>query len=171
MLPKPPPLRKPDSSSRRAILLISSDAALGQKLYCAAGQAGTGLVRMDGRTDAFQAVRIVAPSGVLLDLDLPNGAGWQAADLLLQQSDGPPVVLLASQDEQPDIGTAIRAGSIIAKAAGAVRILEAVRGSLAASSAERLGWNAVQRAMVRWLKPYAPIMPLPAQHRFWGINE
>lgn len=168
--PESPPVRKPDSH-RRPILLISSDASLGLKLNSAAGHSGASLVRMDGTVDAFQAVRIVAPSGVLLDLDLPGGAGWHAADTLLDQPDGPPVVLLSGRKEQPDIGTAISAGSIIEKAADARRILEAVRRSEAASAAEQLNWNNIQRAVVRWLKPCVWSMPLPAPNRFWGINE
>jgi ActR/RegA family two-component response regulator len=168
--PEPPPVRK-TYSHRRAILLISSDAALGLKLNNAAALSGASLVRMDGTADAVQAVRIVAPSGVLLDLDLPGGAGWHAADMLLEQPDGPPLVLLSGRNEQPDIGTAISAGSIIEKAADVRRILEAVRRSRAASAAERLNWNAIQRAVVRWLKPCVWSMPLPAPNRFWGINE
>ena len=63
---------------------------------------------------------------VLLDLDLPSQAAWEAADWLLQEQNCPPLILLTARSGQFDLSTAIRAGSLVDKTIGPSQLLEVV---------------------------------------------
>ena len=159
------------NAEKRGILLISDDASLGEKLRCVAARTGRAVVRVDEVTDALRKVRAGQPAAVLLDLDLPSQAAWEAADCLLQEASCPPLILLTARSDQFDLSTAIRAGSLVDKAAGPGRLLEAVDRTLAGPCSAQAERNAIQRVMIRWLKPCGWSVPVEPAHRFWGINE
>ena len=74
------------------------------------------------------------PAVVLLDLDLPSQAAWEAADWLLQEQNCPPLILLTARSGQFDLSTAIRAGSLVDKTIGPSQLLEVVDETLVPSS-------------------------------------
>jgi DNA-binding response OmpR family regulator len=110
-------------------------------------------------------------AAVLLDLDLPSQAAWEAADGLLQEKTCPPLILLTARSDQFDVSTAIRAGSLVDKTIDPRRLLEAVDATLAAPSSARAEQNAIQRVMIRWLRPCSWTAPVTPAYRFWRINE
>jgi CheY-like chemotaxis protein len=108
---------------------------------------------------------------VLLDLDLPSAAAWDAADSLLQDDTSPPLLLLTSRNDQADFQTAIQAGSLIDKSERPARLLELADVTLESAASVQREQSAMQRLVIRWLKPCnwsAQVIPL---RRFWGINE
>ena len=83
--------------------------------------------------DVASAVRSAAdlrPAVVLLDIQLPDGDGFEAARQILA-AEAPPAVVLVSSRDAPDYGARIRASGVdgfISKADLSVRALEAVLG-------------------------------------------
>ncbi len=132
---------------------------------------GEPLVQVDGVTDALRKMRAGQSAAVLLDLDLPSRAAWEAADSLLQEPNCPPLILLTARSDQFDMSTAIRAGTLVDKTTDPSRVLEAVGQTLAGPSSAQVERNAIQRVMIRWLRPSSWSVPVTPAHRFWGINE
>lgn len=71
----------------------SARALLEAAGYTVAGEAG-------GATDAVAAAHRLRPSFVLLDIELPDGDGFEVAEALAALPD-PPVVLLVSVRDRP----------------------------------------------------------------------
>jgi DNA-binding response OmpR family regulator len=159
------------NGQKKGILLVSDDASLGESLRCAALRTGRAVVQVGGVTDALRKMRADQPAAVLLDLDLPAQAAWEAADWLLQEETCPPLILLTAHSDQFDMSTAIRAGSLVDKSAGPSRLLEAVDQTLAGPCSAQAERNAIQRVMIRWLRPCSWSVPVTPARRFWGINE
>jgi DNA-binding response OmpR family regulator len=163
--------RQSPNVERRAILLVSDDASLGENLKCAAARTGRAVVQVDGTVDALRKVRAGQSAVVLLDLDLPSQAAWEAADSLLQEVSCPALLLLTARSEQFDLGTAMRAGSLVDKTASPSRLLELVDQTLAGPCSAQVERNAIQRVMIRWLRPCSWSVPVTPAYRFWRINE
>ena len=153
------------------ILLISDDAVVAENLRRAAEQAGRSVVRAAGLGEALRTAHMVQPVAVVLDLDLPSQGAWEIADSLLQEAGCPPLILLTGRRDQFDVSTAIRAGSLVDKSASLAKLLEAVDEALALPDANRGERNAIQRVMIRWLRPCAWSVPVTATYRYWGLNE
>jgi ActR/RegA family two-component response regulator len=155
----------------RTLLLISDDARFYKELRPAANAASLLAVRTSGGPSVPSVVQVLRPAVVVLDLDLPAESAWGTADLLLQEKNCPPVVLLTGRSERFDVSTAIQAGSLVDKSAGAGRLLEVAGDTLASIGASQAEQNAVQRIVLRWLKPYGGGLSAAPALRFWGINE
>jgi FixJ family two-component response regulator len=156
---------------KRTILLISEDTKLHKGLRRLANAVGRMVVRVGGMPGILAILKIVKPKAVLLDLDLPNQAAWKVADVVLSEQSCPPVILLTGQSERFDVKTAIRAGSLVDKSAGASRLLEVVEETVAVSESTQTERNAIQRVLIRWLKPWDWHMPFTPAYRFWGIKD
>jgi len=159
------------NAEKRGILLVSDDAGLGENLRCAAAQTGRTVVQVDGVADALRKMHTGQLAAVLLDLDLPGQAAWEAADCLLQEESCPPIILLTAHSDQFDLSAAIRAGSLVDKTSGPSRLLQAVDQTLAGPCSAQAERNAIQRVMIRWLKPCIWSAPVAPAHRFWEMNE
>jgi DNA-binding response OmpR family regulator len=112
-------------------------------------------------------LRIVKPEVVLLDLDLAEEIAWATADDLLQDENCPPLILLTSHGKQSDFDTAIQAGCLIEKTIEPIRLLAVVEQKLTSTRADQLEQSAIQRLVIRWLKP----VQVARLNRYWGINE
>jgi FixJ family two-component response regulator len=162
---------RPRTIEKRTILLISKDIQLHKSLRCLANTIGRMVVRIGGMPGITSILRIVKPKAVLLDLDLPEQAAWKVADTLLSEQNCPPVILLTGQSERFDVRTAIRAGSLVDKSEDPARLLEVVEETLAMPESTQTERNAIQRILIRWLKPCDWYIPFTPAYRFWGINE
>jgi CheY-like chemotaxis protein len=162
---------QPSISGKGEILLVSDDTKLGKGLRRAAERMGRAVMRVDETIGALRRVRSGQPTVVLLDLDLPSQAAWETADCLLQEQRCPPLILLTARSDQFDLSTAIRAGSLVDKTAGPSRLLEALDKTLAVPCFAQAERNAIQRVVIRWLKPCGWSAPVSPAHRFWAINE
>jgi len=158
-------------ATKPAILLVSSDTALGENLRRAAEVAGRSVMRSAGLDEALRAAQMIQPVAVVLDLDLPSHGAWEIADGLLQEAGCPPLILLTGRRDQFDVSTAIRAGSLVDKSASLAKLLQAVDEALALPDANRGERNAIQRITIQWLRPCAWSAPVTPSYRFWGLNE
>jgi DNA-binding NtrC family response regulator len=161
----------PRPAPKAAILLVSEDNVLGESLRCAAGEVGRLVLRAAGLSEALGAVQSGQLAAVLLDLDLPSEAAWVVADGLLQEPDCPPLILLTGRRDQFDMSTAIRAGSLVDKSSSFAKLLELVDRELALPDLNRTERNAIQRVVIRWLRPCAWPVSVTPSYRHWGINE
>jgi DNA-binding response OmpR family regulator len=155
----------------RPLLVLSDDEQFWQTLATAAGIGGRKLVKEHVARANPRTLSRVRPSLVLLDLDLPSVGAWEAADEFLQVKNCPPLLLLTSRGDQDDFNTAIQAGSLTDKSQRPARLLELIDLALDLPNSVQRERNAMQRLVIRWLKPcnWSPrIVPLD---RFWGINE
>ena len=155
----------------RTLLLISDDTQLDQNLRPLAHASGRMVVRVNAPAGVVPILLVVRPAIVLLDLDLPSQAGWEAADALLQEESCPPILLLTARSEQFDARTALRAGSLINKTEEPAHLLELVEETLAMPKVTQAECNAIQRVLIRWLKPCNWPVPVTPADRFWGLNE
>jgi CheY-like chemotaxis protein len=156
---------------KRALLLISNDAALWERVQRAANQTRHSVVQAGDLEEALRAIRSAQLAAAVLDLDLPSQAAWEIADGLLQEVGCPPLVLLTGRIDQFDVSTAMRAGSLVDKSASPARLVEAVNQTMALPSSSLLERNAIQRVVIRWLRPCGWSAPVTPAYRFWGINE
>ena len=157
-------------SQQRCLLVLSDDEAFWQGLLTAGSNSGQKLLR-ERASAGTPGILLVKPAVVLLDLDLPSAAAWDAADSLLQDDTSPPLLLLTSRNDQADFQTAIQAGSLIDKSERPARLLELADITLESATSVQREQSAMQRLVIRWLKPCnwsAQVIPL---RRFWGINE
>jgi DNA-binding response OmpR family regulator len=154
----------------RTILLVSEDRQLHENLRTLANTLGHLVVLTKGPIGSVAILRATRPEAVLLDLDLPRQAAWTTAEALLQCDSCPPLILLTGKAQQFDAETAIRAGSLVDKSEPVSRILAVVAETLELSTVNQAERNAIQRVLIRWLRPFT-WGPTDPAHRFWGINE
>ena len=147
--------------------MLSEDELFCWNILNAAIQAGRRLVRGHPAANGPQMLRIVKPEVVLLDLDLHEELAWVTADALLQDENCPPLILLTSNGKRSDFDTAIQAGCLIEKTIEPMRLLAVVEQKLTSTKADQREQNAIQRLVIRWLKP----VQIAQMNRFWGINE
>ena len=155
----------------RTILLISDDTRFHGTLRSFANTLGLMVVRAERKAGAVAILHATKPAAVLLDLDLPGEAAWEVADLLLNEPDCPAVVLLTSRTAQFDTETAIRAGSLVRKDESPCRLLQIVEETLSMPEVNQAERNAIQRVLLRWLRPFEWPESTAPTYRFWGINE
>ena len=161
----------PAPGPKELILLISEDAVVAESLRRAAEVAGRSVVRAAGLGETLRTAHMVQPVAVVLDLDLAADGAWEIADSLLQETGGPPLVLLTGRRDQFDVSTAIRAGSLVDKSGGLAKVLDAVDQALALPDSNRGERNAIQRITIQWLRPCTWSAPVTPSYRFWGLNE
>jgi CheY-like chemotaxis protein len=159
------------AAAKPAILFVSNDADLAEKLRGATEGASRTVLLANGLAEAIGAVRSGRLAAVLLDLDMPSQGAWKIADGLLLEESCPPMILVTGQREQFDTSTAIRAGALVDKSSGPAKVLEVVDETMALPEANRAERNAVQRIMIQWLRPYAWPVPVTPSYRHWGLNE
>jgi CheY-like chemotaxis protein len=157
--------------TRRVILLVSDDAKLDNGLRVAARAHGHIVITAAPLTDALRTARAACSHVALLDLDMDAERGWETADCLLETPKCPPVILMTGRNEQFEMRMAVNAGVVLDKTSEPGRILDLVNKILEKSPSALLERNAIQRAVIRWLRPLHWPMPSIFQHRHWGINE
>ncbi len=163
-------LRSPPAPGRK-LLLISNDQRFHEKLCSLTNTTGLLVAKAERAADMGAILHATKPDAVLLDLDLPYEAGWEIADDLLDEPSCPAVLLFSGRTARFDIETAIRAGSLVSKAESAERLLRIVQETMAKPEPTQAERNAMQRGLIRWLKPAAWVESATPAYRFWGINE
>ena len=162
---------RPKLTDTRTILLISREKRLHKEFVTLANTSGQMVIRAGGTTGTVAVFQAAKPAAVLLDLDLPNEAAWNTAEQLMQEPNCPPVILLTGQTDWFEPGTAIRAGCLVSKSDPLANLLEIVEQAVGLPEINRAEWNAIQRVLLRWLKPSPwPKTPMTT-YRSWGINE
>ena len=155
----------------RTILLMSNDRGFHQNLRSRANRLGLLVVRAERAVGTLSILQATKPEAVLLDLDLPDEAAWRIAELVLNEPCCPAVILLTGRTAQFDMRTAIRAGSLVSKSESPERVLHMIEENFEVPEANRAERNAIQRVLIRWLRPSGWEGPTTPAFRFWGINE
>ena len=155
---------------RRTILLISNDSGLHEHLRSLANAAGLMVVKVDRGAGTVEVLRVVRPGAVLLDLDLPHGLAWKAADMLLNEPDCPAVILLTGRSGHLAMQSAMRAGLLVSKGDSPDRLLQIIKEALEMPGPDQARRNGIRRELIRWLRPPAWEAE-SGSYRFWGINE
>ena len=156
---------------RKALLLVSDDAALGVSLGNAADLADLAFQQVGDSVTAGRVANQERPAVVFLDLDLPGLEGWRAAEQFLRDENGPPVVLLTARTAHFDLDVAIRAGMVLDKSARPGQVVDRVNRLLAKQETEQGYFRAGQRLLIRWMRPYDWTVAAAPVDRHWGINE
>jgi len=163
--------KAPASATKQpSLLVVSEDEKFWRNFSAAASQAGRKLVRKRSTADAPRTVRLLRPAAILLDLDIPSAAAWDVADSLLQDENCPLLLLLTSRSEHVGFNTAIQVGSLLDKG-DPVALVQLVNQRLGLPRSTHREQNAMQRIVIRWLKPCSWSAEVIAMRRFWGINE
>ena len=155
----------------RTILLISNDKQLLANLRLVANMIGLFVIKAAQTSGTVAILQATRPAAVLLDLDLPHEAAWLTGDLVLNEPVCPAVILLSGRTAQFDMRTAIRAGSLVSKRESPDRLLEIIKQRLELPQENQAERNAIQRVLLRWLRPSGWGQPSAPAHRFWGIND
>jgi DNA-binding NarL/FixJ family response regulator len=155
----------------RTILFISNDRQLHDKLRSFANAMGILMIRAERSAGAVAILQATRPVAVLLDLDLADEAAWETAELLLSAPGCPAVILLTGRTVQFDVQTAIRAGPLVSKTESTSRVFEIVEEALEMPAENQAERNAIQRVLIRRLRPSELAESNTPAHRFWGINE
>jgi len=151
--------------------VISEDASFTERL-CRIGKAeGLTIVQTSDSGEALRLLKAVRPAAILLDLDLPHNAAWGIADGLLQEESCPQLVLLTQRIGHFDLEAASRAGSVMDKTVEPSWLLEVLSQTTEEASSAQTARNAVQRVLIRWLRPCDWPVPVTRAQRWWGINE
>jgi CheY-like chemotaxis protein len=153
------------------ILLVGQDPRFEETLRLVARKAGLAVLQAGERNEVLRLAACTQPAAILLDLDLPFQAAWEIADALLKEATCPTLILLTEHTDQFDWDAAFRAEHLVSKFAdpGALaRTLEQTAVESASCPGER---NAIQRVLIRWMRPSAWPVPVTPAFRFWGINE
>ena len=164
-------LDEKSETTKKVILLVSDDTKLDCGLRSVAKAQGHIVIRAGSLTDALRTARAACSHIALLDLDMDAERAWDTADCLLQTPKCPPVVLMTGRKEQFDMKMAINAGVILDKTSEPGRILDLVDEILESPPSAHAERNAMQRVIVRWLRPlHWPTLSV-SSFRHWGINE
>lgn len=155
----------------RTVLLISNDKRFYESLRSLANKLGLIVVKAECTRGTLAVLRATRPVAVLLDLDSPGGAAWGTADILLNEPGCPAVILLTGRSGQFDLQTAIRAGSLVSKSETPHRLLEIIEKALEMPEDNQTERTAIQRVLIRWLRPLAWEEVTTPAYRFWRINE
>ena len=159
------------NAASRTILLITNDKTYHENLRSLANAIGLFVVKATRMSGTIAILQATKPAAVVLDLDLPEEAAWRMADTVLNEPGCPAVILLSGRTAQFDMRTAIRAGSLMSKNESPGRLLGVIQERLQRPEANPVEWNAIQRVLIRWLRPSGWAERSGGAHRFWGINE
>jgi FixJ family two-component response regulator len=159
------------NAGSRTVLLITNDKRYHENLRSLANTIGLFVIKATRTSGTVAILQATRPIAVLLDLDLPDEAAWQIGDMVLNEPRCPAVILLSGRTAQFDMRTAIRAGSLVSKHESPGRLLGVIQERLQLPDANQVEWNAIQRVLIRWLRPSGWAEPSGGAHRFWGINE
>jgi len=164
-------LATPEGTRERTILLVSHDAALGDGLCLVAAQNALSVMQTPSLHVAMEQVNRVQPTGILLDLDLPSDAGWEAAEWFLGHEVSVPILMLTGRADHHELEPAIRCGTVFDKSNGPARSLDAAVSMLEQSMQQAKGRIAPQQAWLRRAKPYRWGAAAAPGYRGWGLNE
>jgi len=155
----------------KTILLLSNDNRLHENLRSLANVIGLFVIKAEHASGIVAILQATRPVAVVLDLDLPDEAAWETGDLLLNEPDCPAVILISGRTPQFDMRTAIRAGSLVSKEESPDHLLEIIQERLELPETNRAERNAIQRVLIRWLRPSGWVESSAPAHHFWHLSD
>jgi two-component system response regulator VicR len=97
--------------SSRKVLVVDPDTATRREIRGACEQDGYQVIEADGGTEALRQVEHSRPSVVLLEVTLPDAAGFDICRELRKMDPGVPVIMMRSRSEEIDVVVALEIGA------------------------------------------------------------
>jgi len=97
--------------SSRKVLIVDPDAATRREVRAACEQDGYQVLEADGAGDALRQVEQSHPSLVLLEVTLPDGAGFDVCRELRKVDPAVPVIMMSARSEEIDVVVALEIGA------------------------------------------------------------
>jgi DNA-binding response OmpR family regulator len=99
------------AESSRKVLIVDPDAATRREVRTACEQDGYLVLESDGAGDALRQVEQSHPSLVLLEVTLPDGAGFDVCRELRKMDPSVPVIMMSARSEEIDVVVALEIGA------------------------------------------------------------
>jgi DNA-binding response OmpR family regulator len=97
--------------SSRKVLVVDPDIATRREVRGACEQDGYQVIEADGGAEALRQVEHSRPSVVLLEVTLPDAAGFDVCRELRKMDPGVPVIMMSSRSEEIDVVVALEIGA------------------------------------------------------------
>jgi DNA-binding response OmpR family regulator len=97
--------------SSRKVLVVDPDGTSRREVRAACEQDGYQVLEADGGADALRQVEQSHPSLVLLEVTLPDGAGFDICRELRKMDPVVPVIMMSSRSEEIDVVVALEIGA------------------------------------------------------------
>src|SRR5579872_1234583 len=97
--------------SARKVLVVDPDTATRREIRAACEQDGYQVIEADGGAEALRQVEHSRPSVVLLEVTLPDTAGFDVCRELRKMDAGVPVIMMSSRSEEIDVVVALEIGA------------------------------------------------------------
>jgi len=99
------------AESSRRVLVVEPDTATRREIRQACEQDGYQVVEADGGSEALRQVESSRPSVVLLEVTLPDTAGFDVCRELRKMDPAVPVIMMSSRSEEIDAVVALEIGA------------------------------------------------------------
>ena len=97
--------------SSRKVLIVDPDAATRREVRLACEQDGFQVLEAEGGAEALRQVEQSHPNVILLEVTLPDGAGFDVCRELRKMDPTVPVIMLSSRSEEIDVVVALEIGA------------------------------------------------------------
>ena len=95
----------------RKVLVVEPDSSTRRDIKLACEQDGYQVVEADAGSEALRQVESSRPSVVLLEVTLPDAAGFDVCRELRKMDPGVPVIMMSSRSDEIDAVVALEIGA------------------------------------------------------------
>ncbi|HUZ85374.1 MAG TPA: response regulator transcription factor [Candidatus Baltobacterales bacterium] len=95
----------------RKVLVVDPDQAVRREVKSACEQEGYQVIEADSAADALRQVEHSRPSVVLLEVTLPDGAGFDVCRELRKMDQSVPVIMMSTRSDEIDVVVALEIGA------------------------------------------------------------
>ena len=99
------------AESARKVLVVDPDAQARRDVRAACEQDGYQVIEADGGADALRQLEQTHPNLVLLEVTLPDGAGFDVCRELRKMDSGVPVIMMSPRSDEIDVVVALEIGA------------------------------------------------------------
>jgi DNA-binding response OmpR family regulator len=97
--------------SSRRVLIVDPDVATRREVRAACEQDGYQVLEADGGSEAFRQVESSHPNLILLEVTLPDGAGFDVCREVRKMDPAVPVIMMSSRSDEIDVVVALEIGA------------------------------------------------------------
>jgi len=97
--------------STRKVLIVDPDVATRREVRAACEQDGYQVLEADGGAEALRQVEGAHPSLILLEVTLPDGAGFDVCREVRKMDPAVPVIMMSSRSDEIDVVVALEIGA------------------------------------------------------------
>jgi DNA-binding response OmpR family regulator len=99
------------ADSPRKVLVVDPDQAVRREVKSACEQDGYQVIEADGAAEALRQIEHSRPNVVLLEVTLPDGAGFDVCRELRKTDQSVPVIMMSARSEEIDVVVALEIGA------------------------------------------------------------